>query len=283
MSSGEQACAGEAERWQGHIGRAWVEAQALLDNLFRPIEIMLTNAVAAASATDILDVGCGTGPTTLAIARAPGGPRRCVGIDVSDPMIAAARARAEREGAAVQFIRADAQTWDFEPARFDMIVSRFGIMFFDDPVAAFANLRRSARDDARLLFVAWRSAVENPFMTTAERAAAPLLPDIPPRLPDAPGQFALADPRRVHRLLAESGWGAIAVEPIDVPCRLPEKELVGYFTRLGPLGQALSDADESMRARAVETVRPAFDPFVHGDEVRFTAACWAIGARATVR
>ncbi len=117
-------------------------------------------------------------------------------------------------------------------------------------------------------------------MTVAERAAAPLLPDIPSRQPDAPGQFALADADRTHRLLEESGWGAVEIRPIDVECRMPESALVGYFSRLGLLGPALSDADDATRARIVEAVRPAFDPFVHGAEVRFTAACWAIDARA---
>ena len=153
----------------------------------------------------VLDVGCGTGSTTLAVARRLGAKGRCIGIDISEPMIAAARARAEREGTPASFIRADAQTHAFEPASFDMIISRFGVMFFDDSVRAFANLRRAARDDAELRFIAWRSAAENPFMTTAERAAAPLLPNLPARRPDAPGQFAFADRRRVYSILEESG------------------------------------------------------------------------------
>ena len=146
----------------------------------------------------VLDVGCGTGSTTLAVARRLGAKGRCIGIDISEPMIAAARARAEREGTPASFIRADAQTHAFEPASFDMIISRFGVMFFDDSVRAFANLRRAAKQTPSLRFIAWRSAAENPFMTTAERAAAPLLPNLPARRPDAPGQFAFADRDRVH-------------------------------------------------------------------------------------
>jgi hypothetical protein len=96
-------------------------------------------------------------------------------------------------------------------------------MFFDDPVRAFANLRRAARDDAELRFIAWRSAAENPFMTTAERAAAPLLPNLPARPPDAPGQFAFADRRRVHAVLEDSGWTEIDIRPIDVPRTLSER------------------------------------------------------------
>jgi hypothetical protein len=161
-----------------------------------------------------------------------------------------------------------------------MIISRFGVMFFDDAIRAFANLRRAARDDAEFRFVAWRSAAENPFMTTAERAAAPLLPNLSARRPDAPGQFAFANSHRIHRILEESGWAGIDIRPIDFPCTLREKELVRYLTRLGPVGLVFQEADDRTRARVIETVRAAFDPYVHGAEVRFTAACWMVGAQA---
>src|SRR5581483_5962430 len=156
--------------WNGIAGRGWVEAQAITDRMFNPIEDLLVEAVAAGPADRVLDVGCGTGSTTLAIARRLGPNSRCTGLDISEPMIFAARARAERECMPVRFILDNAQTHVFEPASFDTIVSRFGVMFFDDPVRAFANLRRAAAGNARIRFLAWRSAAENPFMTTAEHA-----------------------------------------------------------------------------------------------------------------
>jgi hypothetical protein len=116
-------------------------------------------------------------------------------------------------------------------------------------------------------------------MTTAERAAAPLL-SLPARRPDAPGQFAFADERRLCGILQASGWAEIDIAPLDVVCTLPEKELEGYLTRLGPLGLALREVDEGTRARVIEIVRAAFDPFVHGAVVRFASACWTVGARA---
>lgn len=216
----------------------------------------------------------------MAAARLVGEKGRCVGIDISEPMLALARTRAEQEKAPAQFICADAQTHAFDAASFDMIISRFGVMFFADAVQAFANLRRAAFNDARLCFITWRSPAENPFMTTAERAAAPLLPNLPARKPDGPGQFAFADAQRVRHILAESGWAGIDLRPIDVVCAFPEKELVGYFTRLGPLGQILHEADERTRDQVIATVRAAFDSYVHGDEVRFTAACWMVSAQA---
>ena len=269
--------------WNGAAGRSWVEAQALLDGTFKPFESLLADAVTASSACRVLDIGCGTGATTLAVARRLGAVGECVGIDISEPMVAAARVRAERQHVPARFICADAQRHAFESAAFDTIISRFGVMFFDDPVVAFSNLRRAVQDDARLRLIVWRSAAENPFMTTAERTAAPLLPDLPPRKPDGPGQFAFADKAWVHSILAKSGWTGIDILPTDVPCGFPMADLDSYLTRLGPVGRVLQEADEATRTRIVEAVRPAFDSYVHDDEVRFIAACWMILASARAR
>jgi SAM-dependent methyltransferase len=266
----------QATLWNGPGARAWIEMQSLLDGVLRPFENLLVQEVAAKSARRVLDVGCGTGATTLALARLLGAAGQVVGIDISEPMIAVARARAAHDSSTAKFISADAQTYPFEPAGFDMITSRFGVMFFSDPVSALANLRHAANDAANLCSFVWRSAGDNPFMTAAERAAAPLLPEIPPREPNAPGQFGFADPARVTRILEESGWSEIGIEPIDVPCAFPATELVRYFTNLGPLSRFLQEVDAQTRALVIATVREAFDPFVSKDEVRFTAACWKI-------
>jgi SAM-dependent methyltransferase len=269
----------QTKRWNSAPGLGWVEMQPVLDQTFAPLEAVLVKAAAAVSPACVLDVGCGTGATTLAVARQLAPKDGCVGIDISEPMIAAARARAERERLRATFICANAQEHPFDPGRVDVLISRFGVMFFDDPVRAFANLRRAGRSGAELRCIAWRSAAENPFMTTAERAAAALLPNLPPRKPDAPGQFAFANAERVHGILKESGWTAIDLQRLDVVCTFPEKELVRYLTRLGPVSLALQDADDNTRARVIETICPAFDPFVHGADVQFVAACWMISAR----
>jgi SAM-dependent methyltransferase len=273
----------QARLWNGPSGQAWIDLQDALDRALQPFEVLLAEAVAAQSAQQVLDVGCGTGATTLAIARQLAAQGHGVGIDISDPMIAVARSRAEREGSRARFLCADVQTHPFEPAVYDCLVSRFGVMFFDAPVQAFANLRRAAKADASLHFIAWRSAADNPFMTTAERAAAPLLPALPARQPDGPGQFSFADRDRVRSILHDSGWRGIHIQPLDVTCTMPERDFERYFTRLGPVGRALREADEPTRARVVATLREAFARYVHGDTVRFTGACWMIGARAPHR
>ncbi|HKE47410.1 MAG TPA: class I SAM-dependent methyltransferase [Rhodanobacteraceae bacterium] len=279
MNSAPQTNSEQAKMWNGVSGRAWVETQALLDEVLKPFEALLTAAVAVRRPARLLDVGCGTGATTIAAARQMGPGGRAVGIDISQPMIEAARAKAERANASAAFVHADAQTHAFDRAGFDMIVSRFGVMFFDDPVAAFANLRHASADDAVLSVLVYRSPAENPFMLTAERAAAPLLPDMPARDPAAPGQFAFADPRRVERIFGDSGWADVDLQPVDVACSFPARELVRWYTQLGPLGRVLADVDEARRTRVVEAVRAAFDPYVHGDDVRFESACWQIAAR----
>jgi SAM-dependent methyltransferase len=269
----------QAKLWNGHAGHAWVSEQAVLDRMFKPFEDMLLESI---NGSAVLDIGCGTGSTTLAAARQLGGNGRCMGLDISEPMIAAAKRRAQAENSTAHFVCANAQAYPFAPASFDAIMSRFGVMFFDDSVRAFANLRSAAKDAAKLRFIAWRSAADNPFMTTAERAAAPFLPDMPPRQPDAPGQFAFADQDKVRGVLEQGGWLGIGIRAIDVECVLPEAALIAYFTQLGPLGLMLQKLDEPQRMQIITSVRAAFEPYVHGTEVRYTAACWLVDAQAGV-
>src|SRR5919108_4829641 len=127
--------------WNGAAGDAWVDAQEMLDRMYQPFNDRLVEAVTTRSALRVLDLGCGTGSTTLDIARRLGGAGRCSGVDISRPMLAVAKRRAAAEGLAAEFILADAQVQAFGAGSFDMIVSRFGAMFFDNPVGAFANLR----------------------------------------------------------------------------------------------------------------------------------------------
>jgi SAM-dependent methyltransferase len=279
VDSIQQANAGQIALWNGSAGRGWVEAQTTLDRLFEPFANLLVAAVRERKAQRVLDIGCGTGSTSLAIARHVGQPRTVVGVDISEPMIALAKQRATLEPVPPRFVCADAQTHAFEPGSFDLLVSRFGVMFFDDSVRAFANLRSAAASNAELKAIAWRGAAENPFMTEAERAAAPFFPAMPARREDEPGQFAFADRDRVYSILERSGWAEIGIEPLDVVCSLPEAELDTYISRLGPLGRVLHEVDERQRSQILEAVRAAFEPYVHGVEVRFTAACWMIGAR----
>jgi SAM-dependent methyltransferase len=267
--------------WGSAAGNAWVQVQDLTDSVYEPVERLLTEEVAGGSGKRVLDVGCGTGVTTVAIASRLGPDAECTGIDVSQPMVEAARQRADSSGLDVRFELADAQTHDFPEGAFDLVASRWGVMFFSDPVAAFANLRRAA-SGGQLRAVTWRSHVENPFMTAAEEAAAPLLADFEPRrADDAPGQFGLADEAATRDILESAGWQDVELQPVDVPCSFPESELVRYFTGLGPLARHLDGLPSAeIPENLEETVRRAFAPYVDGGRVSFNAACWMIKANS---
>ena len=266
----------QATLWNGSAANAWVANQAILDQMFYPFDAML--AAGLVPGQRVLDVGCGTGATTLTAARQGS---HCTGVDISAPMIAVARERAREAGLDATFVCADAQAHDFAPDIFDAVISRFGVMFFPDPVAAFTNLRRAVHPGAALRLYAWRSPDENPYMTTAERAAAPLV-TLPEVTPGQPGQFAFADSARVREILERGGWGDIDIAPVDVPCTFAASGIVHYIARMGPLGRILPTLDAPLRERVVATVHAAFDPFVRDDAVHFTAACWEVRARADV-
>lgn len=265
--------------WNGPAAQAWIDMQPTLDAMFEPFEQMLVDAVRAHGANHVLDLGCGTGATTVALQRALD-RGRCVGVDISRPMLAVARRRAAEQQLPAEFLVHDFEEAPLDGRTFDMAVSRFGAMFFTDPVRAFRNIESNLSDGGRMRLVAWRSPAENPFMTTAERAAAEILPDFP-RRPDGPGQFAFADPARVRAILVQSGWAEPAIEPIDVPCAFPAARLPDYVSRLGPLGQVLGQMEEPDRSDLVARVCEAFAPFRSGAEIRFNAACWLVDA--TVR
>jgi SAM-dependent methyltransferase len=259
MEVTQQISQEQSQLWNGPAGHAWVAAQHTLDRLFAPFEHLLIGEVLAGAARRVLDVGCGTGATTLAVARRLGDGSHVIGVDISAVMLDLARERASRDRIRATFVEADAQSHEFVDSDFDIVISRFGVMFFSEPTLAFANLRRATRAGGRLAAIAFRHADENPFMTTAERAAAPLLPTLPARRP-GPGQFAFADASRVRGILEAAGWVDVQLQPLDVVCTMPEGELMPYVTRLGA------------------AVRGAFAPYVHGSEVRFTAACWLLKA-----
>ena len=271
----------QAQHWNDRAGRTWVELGDMIDDLLAPFAAMLVDEIGQGDNGRILDVGCGAGAVTLALAQRSGPDGHCLGVDISAPLVEAARARASNQSiVTAEFVQADAESHSFEAGGFDAIVSRFGVMFFGDPVAAFRNLRNAARSGGKLAFIAWRSAAENGFMTTAERAARAVLPDLPPRDEAAPGQFAFGDGTRIRDILDASGWRDIAVDPVDVTCVLPRSALRTYATRMGPLGAIFPTLDDDVRARLVTCLETAFEPFAEGDEMRFTAACWRVTARA---
>lgn len=261
-------------------GRVWVEHQALLDRLMAPIAEAVVDAAGPVAGERVLDVGCGSGATTFAAAWRTGPSGRAVGVDISPALVELARRRAGELGIeGVDFVLADAQTHAFATP-FDAIVSRFGVMFFPDPVAAFANLRRAIKPGGTLAFAAWRAPEENPLALVPLQAAAPFLPGIPKFEKDAPGRFAFADPDRVRTILADSGWRSIEIAPLDTVNSLTFDELLTMSLRVGPLNPILKDADEGTRERVRAAVTRALEPHAREGVAEMTSACWRVTASA---
>lgn len=261
-------------------GRVWVEHQALLDRIMAPIAEAVVDAAGPVNGEAVLDVGCGSGATTFAAAWRVGPTGRAVGVDISPALVELARTRAGEDGIeSAQFLLADAQTHAFQP-EFDAIVSRFGVMFFPDPVAAFANLRTALKPGGKLAFAAWRSPEENPLSQVPLRAAAPFLPETPRFEKDAPGRFAFADPDRVRGILADAGWRDIAIAPLDTTAPLSFDELMTMSLRVGPLNPILKDADEDLRDTIWDAVAIALEPYVKEGVAQMTSACWLVTAQA---
>lgn len=278
MTETATANADQSARWNDRPGRSWAELSDMLDRVLAPFIPLLLEEIEPVAGRRILDVGCGAGALTLAAAEQGANG---LGVDISAPLIEAARSRAGGLGVGgADFVQADAQTHRFDPQGFEALVSRFGVMFFADPPAAFRNLRLAVRPGGKLAFVAWRGPAENPFMTAAERSVADILPQLPGRVENAPGQFGFADCDRVSAVLAESGWTGIEIRPVDVGCSLPEDDLRLYVRRMGPVADLLPTLDEAVRTEVERRLDAAFQPFLTDGEARFTAACWMVTARA---
>ncbi|HKA90455.1 MAG TPA: class I SAM-dependent methyltransferase [Haliangiales bacterium] len=266
----------QIEYWNGDAGVVWVAQQERLDRQLDALGRAAFAALAPRAGEHILDVGCGSGTTSLQLADAVGPTGRVVGVDISLPLLAAARRRTR--GPHVSFIEADAQTHPFAPV--DGVYSRFGVMFFADPFAAFANLRRALRPGGRVAFVCWRSVDENPMMAGPMAAAAKYFPPLPPPDPHAPGPFAFADRGRVARILEAAGFGAVGIEPHDEPVGGNDRaDTLELALNLGPLGRLLREHPER-RAVATDAVRDAIEPFIVDGVARFPTATWIVTAKS---
>jgi SAM-dependent methyltransferase len=271
--------AAQVEYWNNATGPTWAELQAPLDRQLAPLGRLAMAALAPRPGERILDVGCGAGETTLALAEAvmPGGA--VVGADISRPMLEVARRRAAGRND-ISFLEADAQAQDFGAGSFDGVFSRFGVMFFADPVAAFANLRRALKPAGRLAFVCWRRPDENPIMTLPMQAALAHLPAPEPSDPDAPGPFRFADPEKVRRVLSDAGFKDVATTPHDVKVGAGDLDTVLMLAlRVGPLGRMLRENPDRTE-QVVEAVRGALAAHDGADGVKLGSATWVVTARA---
>lgn len=276
--SKEQLAAEQAEFWNGPGGKMWLAAYARIERGIQGFGDVVLAAAAARPGERVLDIGCGTGGTTAELARAVGAGGRVLGVDISEPLIGAARAQ---RLANATFEIGDAAAWPFEAGSFDLVFSRFGVMFFGDPVAAFGNIRRAMKTGGRLAFICWRTPPENPWAAVPMRAAQPHLPPVERPGPEDPGQYSFGDRARVERILGQAGFKDVAIEPVDRMLTqgkdIPEVlDRVGEF---GPLARLFKEATPEQIAKAKAAIAEALKPYATADGVILPGACWLVRAR----
>jgi SAM-dependent methyltransferase len=270
----------QIEYWNGRAGLHWAEQQERIDwNLAEITEAVIPFA-AAKPGEHVIDIGCGCGTATLLLARAVGPKGSIAGVDISAPMLAVARARAHAAQADIPFIEADASLHDFQPT-FDLVFSRFGVMFFADPAAAFANIHKAVAPNGRLAFVCWRSMPENAWAFAPFAAAKHLLPPQEAPDPHAPGPFAFADGVRLTDILARAGFRDIKLEKFDGAMNMGDTaaEAANEALNIGPLARAAAELDEATRAKILGVVTTAMQKFAGPRGVAPPAACWLVSAK----
>lgn len=268
--------------WNSQVGETWVGQQDRLDRQLSPLGQTAMAALDLAADERVIDIGCGCGQTSLELASEVGPDGTVLGVDISAPMLGVARRRAAQAGLGnVQFLEADGQTHLFKQGGADALFSRFGVMFFADPPAAFTNLRKALRPGGRLAFVCWRPMVENQWMLLPLQAALQHIPPPPP--PDdpfAPGPFAFADPDRVRGILTAAGFSRIEITAHDTRIGGNSlEETVELSLRVGPLGRLLGEHPDQ-RGLVTESLRAALEPHAGPSGVYQAAAVWIVTAGA---
>jgi SAM-dependent methyltransferase len=258
--------------------RAWAEVREPLELQLAPLGQRALEALAARPGENVLDIGCGGGTTALDLARAIAPDGAVVAVDLSAAVLAFAP-RAATRCERVRFVHADAEVFPFAPASFDAAFSRFGVMFFADPTAAFINVRRSLRPSGRLAFVCWRALEENALDNVPLKAASAHLPPQPTPDPEAPGPFAFANPDRVRRILEGAGFEQIEIMAHDEKVGSGDLDtMLAVCTRVGALGMILRENPE-LRTAALPAVRKALAAHDGPDGVSLNAATWVVTAR----
>ena len=267
----------QEEFWNGAAGDVWVEAQDYMDRMLQPLSDAAVTKAAPTAAERVIDVGCGCGATTLDLARSGA---TIWGVDISEPMVAHARQRSANQPN-ITYSVTDAATAVYEPNH-NLIFSRFGVMFFADPKAAFTNLRTALVPGGRLTFVCWQAPKENTWMSAGARAAAPFLPQTEAMDPRAPGPFAFADKDWIAEILTDAGFADINIESAtpDLNVGKDVDEAMYLQGRIGPMARLLAELDEETQAKAKAAARAALEPFATSEGVLMRSAGWVVSAEA---
>jgi SAM-dependent methyltransferase len=273
--------AAQADYWNANAGQKWTEHQEHQDHVLRPVSDRLIAAAKPRQGERVIDVGCGCGATTIQFAERVGPAGAVLGLDVSAPMLARARERAP-EDLPITLALADATVHNVTSQSADLVVSRFGVMFFADPAKSFANLRTGLKPGGRLVFACWREAKQNPFFVLPLREAAKHAPPLPETNPEDPGPFAFASEARVRRILADAGFADIDLEPqdlqLDIAVGRGLETAVRAAMTIGPTSRILDGQSEAVRAAAAADIRKALAGHARGASVPLGAAIWIVTA-----
>lgn len=274
--------AAQIEAWDGPMGERWVAQGERHDRMGAGFTQRLLEVLAPQEDERIVEVGCGSGRVALALGQRVAQRGSIVGLDVSGPMLDEARRRAALEGATnVAFEKGDAQVYRFVPASFDAAVSRFGVMFFDDPVAAFANIGQALAPGGRLVFCCWQDLARNDWIMVPVRAALQFVPMPDLGQPGAPGPFSLGDPERIRRILADSSWVEVGLEEVVCPMHLGDSvdDAMNYLQQ-SEIAEALTrDVEEGIVARGWAAVKETLEAHATGDGINLNGAGWLVSAK----
>ena len=270
-----------AEAWGGDMGRRWARLDADLELQHRAILAALLDRAAVRPGARVLDVGCGSGALSRAAAEAAGPNGAVLGLDLSEPLLELARAQ---DGEGIEYLRADAQVADLGEGRFDTVLSRFGVMFFDDPVAAFSNLARSLVPGGRMIFATWAEADANPWFGAPRRAAVARLGAVAPSDPDAPGPMAFRNPDRVLGILNRSGLSGARVETLETELHHPDgwDAMERMLPDLGPIPSVMREYGGTAEdlAAIMAALRGEWDRYIGPDGIRLPARVHLYSAEA---
>ena len=270
----------QATYWNEGGGRRWVANLDVVERMLEPLADELFRLVAPQAGERIIDVGCGGGVTSRALADAVGTAGEVVGLDVSAVILDVARAR-HSGTSQLRFMLGDAANVDLPKAHYDVIASRFGVMFFPEPIRAFAHLRSLLKPGGRLRFICWQPLVLNPWMGVPADAAFTVLPRPAPSPPNTPGPFGLSNQDFLREVLTGAGFTALDITPHARQLDLgPLDSAVQQMTRMGPAAPLFDEADPATRQRVIEAIREALLPRVREERVWMDSNTWQVSARA---
>lgn len=279
----------QVDYWNGEIGQYWAKQDKIMARLLQPIAQALLDHAEFNDCRHVLDVGCGGGSQTRLLAERLGAGSKITGIDISEPLLEVARTNTSKSVVNMDYLLGDASEYEFPTAQFDGIFSRFGVMFFDDPIAAFTNLRTALTDGAKIAFSCWQGADKNDWASIPMQTAIKFITPPEDMMPaaDAPGPFAFAQPEHVHKILHTAGFTDIELSPHLATMRMGEQptlaDSVREMTGIGPVQRLLAGQDEALKERVYQALEKSLADFYKNGAIELPGAIWFVTAIAQSR